>query len=528
MAGRLAVDFGTCNTVLALWDPDLEQGHTPPLADLTVPDSWQGREFHLVPSLIHYGGSRVMVGRQVVHPEDLRTAPSTFCWMKHYVGQGMKLPRATPGRMVDFFQAAGDFLRQVLVAAGSLVDLATEEVAFTVPVETFEGYQAWLEEVAESAGVQRPLFLDEPSAAALGYGAGVRPGEAFTVFDFGGGTADVTVVRVEPDPTRLHCRVLGKAGAQVGGTAIDAWIVRHVLAATGRSEAQVRGMTNMLLCEAERVKKALSSRDSEDFLVTDPSTGAALTCTLTRTTLEDLLEDDGLFAKLNSILELAESQAAEHGYRRADLRACLMIGGSSFIPSVRRLVRTRYGEATHFDHPFDAVALGAAAYAAGAGFDDRIRHEYALRPYDRKAGKYVYRTIVPAGTSYPSTLMRPDRPEEPLVLTVKASHQEQTRLGLQVYEVARPEASACGGGGLELVFTENGSARYSAREDVEDFCCRPIGSSTFIQADPPAAQGQPRFEAGFSINASKHLCVTVRDLLTGKVLMRDVPMVRLK
>lgn len=522
MAGRLAIDFGTCNTVVALWDPSREQGHTPPLEDLSIPGSWQGRPFHLIPSLVHYEGSRVRVGRQVVEPQDLRSAPATFCWMKHYVGQGMRLPRTLPGRSVDFFQAGGDFLRQVLVAAGSLVDFTAEEVAFTVPVETFEGYQAWLEEVAESAGVQRPLFLDEPSAAALGYQAGIRPGEAFVVFDFGGGTADVTVVRVEPDPTRLCCRVLGKAGAQVGGAAIDGWILSRVLSATGRQQGSVKGLTNRLLWEAERVKKALSSADSEVFRVGD------LSHPLTRTALEDLLEENGLFTRLSSVLDQAESQAAEHGYARSDLKASLMIGGSSFIPAVRRLVRTRYGEATRFDHPFDAVALGAAAYAAGAGFEDRIRHEYALRPYDRQAGRYVYRTIVPAGTSYPGPLMRPDRPDQPLVLTLKASHPEQTRLGLQVYEVARPEAAACGGGGFELVFTENGSARYSAREDVEDFCCRPIGSSTFIAAEPPAIQGRPRFEATFSINAGKHLCVTVRDLEVGRVLMRDVPMVRLK
>lgn len=528
MAGRLAVDFGTCNTVVALWDPEAGQGQTPALAELALAGSWQGRDFHQVPSLIHYQGSRVRVGRQVLFPEDLRAAPATFCWMKHYLGQGMRLPRALPGGRVDYFQAGADFLRQILVAAGGLVDLSSEEVAFTVPVEAFEHYQDWLDEVVRSAGVARPLFLDEPSAAALGYGGGIRPGEAFMVFDFGGGTADATVVRVEPDPARLRCRVLGKAGAQVGGATIDGWIVRQVLERFGRSQGQGRGAANQLLWEAERVKKALSEGESEDFRLPDPATGEELRLPWTRTALDDLLEENGLFSKLNSLLELAEAQATEHGYRRGDLRACLMIGGSSFIPSVRRLLRTRYGEIARFDRPFDAVALGAAAYAAGAGFDDRIRHEYALRPYDRKQGDYVLKTIVPAGTPYPCSISRPDRPEEELVLTLKASHAEQSRLGLQIYEVARPEAASCGGGGFELVFTENGSARYSPREDVEDFRSRPIGSTAFIHADPPAARGEPRFEARFSIDREKRLCVTIRDLLSGKTLMREAPMVKLR
>jgi len=93
--------------------------------------------------------------------------------------------------------------------------------------------------------------------------------------------------------------------------------------------------------------------------------------------------------------------------------------------------------------------------------------------------------------------------------------------------VARQESVACGGGGFDLVFDRNGCARYAAREDVEDFRCRPIGSTTFITANPPAKFGDPRFQATFSIDAQKRLCVTVKDTKIGKTLMRDYPMVKL-
>ena len=526
MAGRLSIDFGTSNTVVALYDAERQTGRTTPLAGFSMPDEHDGKEFHVIPSLIHYDGNKVSVGRQVLD-NDLRAAPATFSLMKTYIGNRMKLPRKIGDRKVDFFQAGGDFLKQVLLAAGSLADFAEEEVAFTVPVEAFEHYQNWLDDVVREAGVLRPVFIDEPSAAALGYGAGIRPGQAFMVFDFGGGTADASVVRIEEDPKRLCCRTLGKAGAQMGGSAIDQWIARDVLAKTGKSESEARAFMGLLLWEAERVKKALSEGDAENFTVMDPSTGAVVSHRYSRTVLEDLLENNGLYTKINSVLDMAEAQAREHGYDRSTLASCLMIGGSSLIPSVRRIVRMRYGDLTKYERPFDAVALGAAAYAAGAGFDDRIRHEYALRPYDRNKGDYVLKTIVPAGTPYPCPIMRPDKPDIPLVLTVKASNDEQTRLGLQVYEVARKESVACGGGGFDLVFDQNGAARYAAREDVEDFRCRPIGSTTFITANPPAKFGDPRFPTTFSIDAQKRLCATVKDTNTGKTLMRDYPLVKL-
>ena len=233
MAGRLAVDFGTSNTVVAVWDGEQQDGHAVLLSGLSLPDEHDGREFHIVPSLIHYDGARVRVGRQVLDEPGLRTAQTTFQWMKLYVGNGMKLPRRFGERTVDFFQAAGDFLRQVLVAAGAYADLAEEEVAFPVPVEAFEHYQNWLDGVVASAGVRAPRFIDEPSAAALGYSARIRSGEGFSVFDFGGGTADVSIVKVEEDARAgRRCRMLGKAGAQVGGTLIDQWIVRDVLSRT--------------------------------------------------------------------------------------------------------------------------------------------------------------------------------------------------------------------------------------------------------------------------------------------------------
>jgi molecular chaperone DnaK (HSP70) len=528
MPGRLALDFGTSNTVAALWDRGREDGHTLSLPGLSRPGRHGERDYHFVPSLIHYDHTRVRVGQQVF-TDNLRHQPSTFQWMKTYIGNEMRLPRQLGDRSIDFFQAGADFLQQVLIAAGGHANLAEEEIAFTLPVEAFERYQHWLDGVLEKAGVALPRYLDEPSAAALGYAARVRTGQPYLVFDFGGGTLDVAIVRVdERDQQQRRCRLLGKAGAQIGGSVIDQWLARDAATRNRRAEpAALRPLLPVLLPEAERVKESLSADEAQEFTALDPATGAVIAHRYTRGAFEDLLDQNGLYGKINAVLDAAESAAREHGYDRAALQAALMIGGGSLIPSVRRLVRARYGDIVRCDRPFEAVAVGAAAYVAGAGFDDRLRHAYVLRPYDRASGQYIYQPIVNAGAAYPGDIMRPDDPAKPLVLTVKASLDQQTRLGLQVYEVAANTATTCGGGGFDLVFDQSGGARYTTRDDAEQHTHRAIGSTTFIRCEPPAKQGEPRFLATFAIDAQRHLCVTVQDSLTRKTLYRNYPMVKL-
>ncbi len=178
---------------------------------------------------------------------------------------------------------------------------------------------------------------------------------------------------------------MGKAGTQVGGSALDQWLAKSTAdtALVGRDAASVRALMPRMLVEAERVKEALSAADTADFAITDPQGATIATHRWTRSALEDLMERHGLFDKVGAVLDAAEGQARAHGYDRSALQAVLLTGGSSLIPCVRRLVRSRYGELTRADRPFDAVAAGAAAFVAGAGFDDRVRHAYALRPYDR-------------------------------------------------------------------------------------------------------------------------------------------------
>lgn len=534
MTGKLAVDFGTSNTVVAVWDDTRREGAT-----LHIPEYGhflqQGEEpISLIPSLIHYEGERRWIGGQVIQQGLLRS-PQTFRWMKRYILNRSPYRLRLDGRQVSPFDAGRDFLSAVLVFAAQELGsshqemVGDEEIALTVPVESFEHYENWLSEVAAQAGMPRFRLIDEPSAAALGYGASIRPGDIYLIFDFGGGTLDVSVVLIEAEEearSGRRCRVLGKAGVEIGGITIDQWLFQEVLRRSGRSDADedVRQVSSALLVECERAKERLSFEDTAEVSVSCPGSGSFLQAAFNRSQFEDLLDQHDAFAAIDRTLRRALNAARERGYQEEDLKAVLMVGGSSQIPPVQRMLGRIFGrERVMLNRPLDAIARGAAAFVAGVDFYDYIQHDYAIRTLNREAGNYDYLTLVRHGTPYP-TLQPVAR------LSVKATYDGQTHLGIAIFEVGeRPAVKS--GLPVELVFDPSGAARVSQltledEERRERFWMNE-SHPTFLHADPPARQGEARFEAEFSIDGNKRLLITSRDLRTGAIVQKDVPVVKL-
>jgi molecular chaperone DnaK (HSP70) len=538
MAGRLGVDFGTSNTVLAVWDEAREEGvplHVPDYGRYFRQGARQGEggegRISVVPSLIHYApeGQR-WIGDQVL-ARTLYEAPGTFRWMKRYIANRSPIKRRVAGAAepISHFDAGRDFLSSVLLFAAAEAG-AGEEVALTAPVEAFEHYEDWLAGVAEAAGMPRFRLIDEPSAAALGYGAHIQPGDVYLIFDFGGGTLHAAMVLVEEEEAARagrRCRVLGKAGADVGGMTIDQWLFQEVLRRNGRSddEEAVRAISRALLVECEGAKERLSRHERAGITVVNPRTGAALAAEVTRGELEEILDAHGAFTTIDRTIRRALNEARERGYAEEHIKAALMVGGSSQIPAVQRTVRRIFGrERVMLDRPLDAVARGAAAFVAGVDFYDHIQHDYAIRYVDREKGRYDYRRIVERGTPYPT--------EEPVArLTVKAAYDGQSRLGIAIYEMGERGRRDGGGETMELVFDPSGAARISSVTAEDEERRRRFwmneGSPTFLEAEPPAEQGEARFEVWFGIDGNKRLLVTARDLVSGRLVYRDYPVVRL-
>lgn len=526
MGSRLAVDFGTSNTVLALWDAEAQEPRLLHLPEYSRLQEGEGEAASCIPSIIHYVDEQHFWIGQQVFARGLYDSPRTLRWMKRYISHRSPLRLRIGQREISPADAGRDFLRTVLFFA--LEDLhPDEEVAFSVPVEAFEHYQNWLMALAETLGIQRFRIIDEPSAAALGYGLHLHPGQVYLIFDFGGGSLDVSVVQLDRDsdiPGR-HCRVLGKAGRDLGGARIDQWLYQEILRRHNRSEDEkaVREQSTQLLVCSERLKERLSSEETVALEAVPLSDGSALSVQFSREEFEQLLEAHGLFTEIHRTIRLALNQAHERGYDEDQIQAVLLIGGSSRIPAVQRLLRQMFGrERVMLHRPLEAVALGTAAFVAGVEIFDYIQHDYAIRYVDPHKGSYDYRIIVPKGTPYPT-------PAPVARLTIKAAYDGQQRLGLAIFEIgdSHPQTAP----GVELVFDPAGSVRLlplsvQEQEARTRFWMNET-NPTFLVADPPATQGEPRFEVEFFVDANKRLVINARDLHRQHWVLRAAPVVRL-
>ncbi len=529
-ASILGIDFGTSNTVLAVWDEDQQQVQPVAITEYSASVQQGSESTPLIPSLIHYAGSGMRWIGEQVRRRGLYHSRHTLRWMKQYISNRSPIHIEVEGQRITPAQAGRDFLAAVLTFIREENPASARKAGFSVPVESFEYYQNWLINLSEHTLWRDYVLCDEPVAAAIGYGAASQPGSILFVFDFGGGTLHASMVKIETDagsPNQRLCRVLGKAGKNLGGMRIDQWLFQHMLKKNGLSQhlEVVRLNSNPILAECERVKERISYQSQVQLALSLPDLPQALDLSLSQSEFEELLDQQELFAQIGITVRSVLNQSREKGYSEDQIHSVLMIGGSSLIPSVQRYLRQMFGRERVFLHrPLDAVARGVALFAAGAAAVDHIRHDYAIRYLDRENQRYAYQTIIPGGTIYPT-------PQPVARLTIKASYDGQTRLGLAIFEINSGNSAASGAEQFELIFDPQGAARVVPLPP-QQLQARYLffvneQSPTFLIADPPAEAGVPRFEISFTIDANKRLRVTALDLLSGTQVISDQAVIRL-
>jgi len=520
------------------------QTETVALPGITVPVVYRASAdapeltVHVVPSLIHYGAEETLIGAQVL-ARGLLDHPDTFRLMKRAVAGRNTDRRKTPQGHKGYVDASSDFLLLALRYAGEALPLDSGEVTFTAPVESFEDFEDWLRETAARAGAGRCRLLDEASASVFGYEGLPGAGEAFMVVDFGGGTLDVSVVRMDPSSaTEKKAVQLGRAGENLGGMDVDHWIADDFRARHGLDAAALRAMEPMLLRLAEQCKIALSNPDiAEEPLTLVNDLGPAPVVHRTvyardcdacrdggrgghpgrdRACLGCLLDAGGFAAVLDATLTRAlENARAANGGADVELKRVLVTGGTSLIPALRRFLRARFGDRVFFDRPFDTVARGACA----AVVIPLLQHDYAIESYNPAHDAYEFQPLLPHGTGYPT-------PPDTVRLWGRGAYDGQTRVGLRIFEVSRMRRRAAA-----VSLSRPGAAAADetrvATENV--FICLNRDNPTFIEADPPIDTGRDaqRFLCAFQVDGQRRLLVTVTDRLRGVPLLRDHPVVRL-
>ncbi|WP_293205319.1 Hsp70 family protein [Microcoleus sp. PH2017_01_SCD_O_A] len=575
----VAIDFGTSNTVVCILNPDTQTPETLRLGEMsrifkTKKSNPDALEIPVVPTLVFVKNAGELVLGEKVRSQRLgQSQPDRFfkAFKRDLAADYQPPARNIDGESYTPESVAEQFIRTIWKQLYQQ-NIQPDKLIFTVPVGAFERYLDWFRDLAESLGVEEVQLIDESTAAALGY-AVQRPGSLVLVVDFGGGTLDLSLVRTAVTPplpplikggrnfdpslskgetnlapplskgetnlapplskgetnlapplgkggTNLapplskgglggvRAEVLAKSDAYVGGEDIDIWIVEDYLRQIGSSRAEVGGVGWQNLLEiAEKLKIQVSQVNEAKESWFDDENFMSYDLVLNRDQLEEILESRQLLEQLREALDEVLSIALGKGIGKADIEQVLLVGGTSMIPAVSNLVVSYFGrQKVKTDKPFEAVAHGALALTQLASVDDYLRHSYAIRLWEPYAKAYTYSPIFSKEMKYPC-----ESSEE---LTLQVAIEGQREIRLDIGEVAEVSQA-------EVTFNEKGQMTSSLLNKHSDF--RSLESHhqevCVAHLNPPGVLGIDRVSVSFEVDEKRVLLATVRDLVTGKVLV---------
>jgi molecular chaperone DnaK (HSP70) len=523
-----AIDFGTSNTVITRWNSVTQKPETVSLPGISVQLS---QNPPLIPSLIYVeeaSQGKVVVGQAVRDKGLDRTSdPRFFRSFKRGIGADIQgfLPELD-GKIVRFEQVGEWFLKQIIEQLQPSQDGSIESLILTVPVDSFEAYRHWLSGVCQSLPVEQVRMLDEPTAAALGYG--IADGDTLLVIDFGGGTLDLSLVQLNQDAQAGKkpmgfilkwgekllgeserqrakiARVLAKAGQNLGGSDIDNWLMDYF--------AETQGLTRSPLTTrlAERLKIQLSEKKSATEVYFNDETFESYELKLDRNMFETILKDHQFFDILDDRMAQLLQQGRRAGIEVSDIDAVLLVGGTVQIPAVQTWV-TQYFDSSKIrcEKPFEAIAQGALQLSQGIEIQDFLYHSYGIRYWDRRNNCHNWHSIIKAGQAYPMS--------DPVELLLGASVENQPSIELIVGELgAQTGATEVYFDGDRLI-TRQLSGGQTAVQPLNDR----DGARNIAQLTPPGNPGRDRIKIQFWVDAQRSLRITVEDLLTNQTLLQN-------
>jgi len=366
----IGIDLGTTNSVVAFTDP---QGVTTTIAGTDGT--------RIVPSAVHFqAGADPVVGeraKQYALVEPDRVAQ----FFKRGMGEKTFLPDGSPfvvdGKTWSPEELSSLVLRKLKQTAEQHFGQPVVKAVITVPAYFGESERAATRDAGELAGLEVVRIINEPTAAALSHGIdqGGNPGKVL-VFDLGGGTFDVTVMKVGADRAM---EVIATGGdRRLGGIDFDRRIleriVQRVSSETGTDLNADPWALSDAMASAEELKKELSTAATATRRIA--AGGRPLMFTLSRDELEELLAE-----KLQEVEDTVLYTIEEAGLKPTDISTVLMVGGSSRIPAFQRLLAKICGREPMFSRNLDEdVARGAAILATKLGGELDARSELALLP----------------------------------------------------------------------------------------------------------------------------------------------------
>jgi molecular chaperone HscA len=359
----VGIDLGTTNSLVACVRSGVAE---------TLPDA-QGR--HLLPSVVRYGaGPEPVVGHEamaVAHEDPLNTIAS----VKRLMGRGIEDVRRLGQSLPYQFTRGDSAMPRIRTVAGehSPVEISAEilkalkrraadtlgadiaDAVITVPAYFDEAQRQATKDAARLAGLNVLRLLNEPTAAAIAYGLDKNPQGIYAIYDLGGGTFDVSLLRLN----RGVFEVMATGGdSALGGDDMDHAIAEWIMRAAGIRDDADQKQLRRLLRDARAAKEALTQVEQAPLHV-ELGNGRVWKGTLTRAQLNELIDP-----LIGRTLPPCKRALRDAGIRAAEVDGVVLVGGATRTPRVREKVSQFFGREPLADiDPDKVVAIGAALQA---------------------------------------------------------------------------------------------------------------------------------------------------------------------
>jgi molecular chaperone DnaK len=371
-------------------------------------------------------------------------------------------------------------LQKMKQSAEDYLGQKVDKAVITVPAYFNDAQRQATKDAGKIAGLEVMRIVNEPTAAALAYGLDKKKDETIAVFDFGGGTFDISILEVGEGVVEVKST---NGDTHLGGDDIDErlteWIIEEFKKDQGIDLSNDKMALQRLKEASEKAKIELSSTMETEinlpFVTADQSGPKHLAMKLTRARFEQLAEP--ILGRLKSPVEQAIKDA---GIDAKKIDEVVLVGGSTRIPKVQQLVRDLFGkEPNKSVNPDEVVAIGAAVQAgvlSGEKTDILLLDVTPLSLGIETLGG-VFTKLIERNTTIPT------RKSE----IFSTASDNQTSVEVHVLQGERPMAS------------DN----------------RTLGKFHLIGI-PPAPRGMPQVEVAFDIDANGIVNVSAKDMGTGR------------